>query len=48
MVDIEWDYWSSKPYVYTWQAAALVQGLNPKKIKFPVRDAAGELHFDRS
>jgi hypothetical protein len=48
MVDIEWDDWSSKPYVYTWQAAALVQGLNPKKIKFPVRDAAGELHFDRS
>jgi len=48
MVDIEWDYWSSKPYVYTWQATALVQGLNPKKIKFPVRDAAGELHFDRA
>ena len=48
MVDIEWDDWTAKPYVYTWQAAALVQGLNPKKIKFPVRDAAGELHFDRS
>jgi hypothetical protein len=48
MVDIEWDYWSSKPYVYTWQATALVVGLNPKKIKFPVRDAAGELHFDRA
>jgi len=47
-VDIEWDYWSSKSYVYTWQATALVQGLNPKKIKFPVRDAAGELHFDRA
>ena len=25
-----------------------MQGLNPKKIKFPVRDAAGELHFDRA
>ena len=47
-VDIDWDYWSSRPYVYTWQAAALVQGINPKKIKFPVRDAAGELHFDRA
>jgi len=48
LADIDWDYWSSRPYVYTWQAAALVQGMNPKKIKFPVRDAAGELHFDRA
>ena len=48
MVDIDWDYWVSRPYVYTWQAAALIQGINPKKIKFPVRDAAGELHFERA
>lgn len=48
MVNIEWNDWTVKRYVYTWQAAALVQGLNPKKIKFPLRDAAGELHFDRS
>jgi len=48
MVDIDWDYWVSRPYVYTWQAAALIQGINPKKIKFPVRDSAGELHFERA
>lgn len=48
MADIDWDFWFSKPYIYTWQAAALIHGINPKKIKFPVRDAAGELHFDRA
>ncbi len=48
MVDIDWDYWVSRPYVYTWQAAALIQGINPKKIKFPERDPAGELHFERA
>ena len=48
MAEIEWDFWFSKPYVYTWQAAALVHGINPKQVKFPVRDAAGELHFDQS
>jgi hypothetical protein len=48
MADIDWDFWFSKPYIYTWQAAALVHGINPKQIKFPVRDAAGELHFDQS
>lgn len=48
MSDIEWDFWFSKPYIYTWQAAALVNGINPKQIKFPVRDAAGELHFDKT
>jgi hypothetical protein len=48
MAEIDWDYWFSKPYVYTWQAAALVQGINPKQIKFPIRDAAGELHFEQA
>lgn len=48
MLEIDWDFWFSKPYIYTWQAAALVHGINPKQIKFPVRDAAGELHFDRT
>lgn len=48
MADIDWDFWFSKTYIYTWQAAALIQGINPKQIKFPVRDAAGELHFERT
>ena len=48
MADIDWDYWFTKSHVYTWQAAGLVLGINPKKIKFPVRDAAGELHFERA
>jgi hypothetical protein len=47
MIEIEWDFWLTKPYIYTWQAAALAQGINPKQIKFPTRDAAGELHFDQ-
>ena len=47
MTDLDWDYWISKQYVYTWQAAALVLGINPRQIKFPKRNSVGELHFDQ-
>lgn len=47
MTELDWDHWISKQYIYTWQAAALVLGINPRQIKFPRRDSAGELHFDR-
>jgi hypothetical protein len=47
MTDQEWDYWVAKQYVYTWQAAALVLDINPRQIKFPRRDPAGELHFEQ-
>ena len=47
MQDSEWDYWLTRPYIYNWQAAALVTGLNPREIKFPTRNSAGELHFDK-
>ena len=47
MQDVEWDYWLTRPYIYNWEAAALVTGLNPREIKFPTRDSVGELHFDK-
>ena len=47
MTELDWDYWIAKQYTYTWQAAALVLGVNPRQIKFPRRDSAGELHFDQ-
>ena len=47
MTELDWDYWTAKQYIYTWQAAALVLGINPRQIKFPRRDSAGELHFDQ-
>ena len=47
MTELDWDYWTAKQYIYTWQAAALVLDMNPRQIKFPRRDSAGELHFDQ-
>jgi hypothetical protein len=47
MTELDWDYWTAKQYIYTWQAAALVLDINPRQIKFPRRDSAGELHFDQ-
>jgi hypothetical protein len=47
MTELDWDYWTAKQYIYTWQAAALVLGVNPRQIKFPRRNSAGELNFDQ-
>jgi len=47
MTELDWDYWTAKQYIYTWQAAALVLGVNPRQIKFPRRNSSGELNFDQ-